>query len=1506
MLPRLVLSKQRQAATLRRLIDRRFIALSFLALAVLCFSLGMQAAQIIRPGPQPPEGLITLRGNTRPEAKPANDRGPVADDSPMEHMMLLLHRTPEQEQALEKFINDLHDPASPIFHHWITAEEFGRTYGAAPADISRVTDWLESQGLQVNLVYPNRILIDFSGSAGQVRQAFHTEIHHLMVNGQAHIANMSDPQIPAALGSIIKGIISLNDFRPQPMLRPRANYNAGWGYQLVAPADIATIYNFNPLFATGISGQGQTIVLIEDTDLYTTADWNTFRSVMGLASAYPLGSLTQVHPPSSPTNNCTDPGVNGADAEAALDVEWASAGAPSATTELASCADTMNFGGFIALQNLLNASGMPPAIVSISYGDYELTMGAAFNAYVSSLYQQAVAEGVSVFVSSGDSGAGFECGIAVSGFTSTPYNVSVGGTDFADTYQGLKATYWNSTNSAKFGSALSYVPEIPWNDSCASVLIADYAGILPTYGADGMCSSGEFIDIGGGSGGPSGCATGAPDSWAGASGSCAGYPKPSWQAGLLGNPNDGVRDVPDVSLFAANGIWEHYYVACYSDPNNGGRSCEGPPYTWAGFGGTSISSPIMAAAQALVNQASGSRWGNPNPAYYALARSEYGSGGNPSCVSSLGANVGATCVFRDVTQIPLLYTGTGTGGDNDQLCSGANCYAPSGIWGVLSSAPQTLTSVYVSFLGGGYTSAPSCTLTGGGGSGATCSASITGVVSSIQITNGGSGFSPFGMPVCTLTGGGGTGATCEAYPDMNGVIVGGAITNFGSGYTSAPTCTITRDYGGGATCTVTVTQGIAVSLTSPGSGFTGLPACVLSGGGGTDGTCAALATNSSEAYEPAFVATPGWDFTTGIGTVNAANLVASFVSGTATLSSTSLTFPPQALNTSSAAQSVTVTNTGTGNLIIMAVTISGPNASDFAKSLDTCTGATVVPSGACTVSVTFTPSSTSSESASLNFSDIAPNNPQTVSLTGNGSSAASGWQLEPGSFSQVSVGSDGTVWGLNGAGQVDMFNPQTQTWQPAPGSFTQIAVGASGFVWALNAAGQVYCYDSATQSWDQIPGTLSQIAVGSDGDVWGIGSSAQVYHFNPATQNLVQIPGTLAQIAVGYDGAVWGINAAQQIFRFNPGTQNWQQMPGALKRVAVGADGDVWGINNAGQTYHFNSLSQHWDNTPGSLVQIAVGSASNVWGIDASGAIWRFNAQAQAWNQIPGQLVQIAVGANGAVWGLNSAGQIYQFVEPTEPTQTLHQVGGVFAQIATGLDGEVWGIDASQQTWRYDPQRQGWDQMPVTLSEIRVGFGGNVWGLNAAGQIWQFNPSTQSWNQIQGSLAQLEVGADGSVWGIDSADRIWRFNPSTQGFAQILGTLAQLAVGADGTVWGINSADQIYRFNPSTQGWQQMPGGLAQIAGGSANNVWGLNAAGQIWRYDPELQKWDSIPGALTSIAVAFDGTVWGLNSANQIWRFNAQTQSWDSIPGALAQVSVAADAVVWGLNASGQTYEYW
>jgi subtilase family serine protease len=705
-------------------------------LRLLTFSLGaLGLAQVL--GAQPAgvparailEGidesrLVTLVNNTRPEAVAANDRGRVPDEFPMEHMLLELKRSPEREAALEGYIDELHDSTSPNFHKWLTPEEFNAHYGVARSDVDAVSGWLRARGFTVHGVQASGLMIDFSGTAGLVRQAYHTEIHNLEVGGVSHFANVSDPKIPAALASVVSGIVSLHNFHPKPQLVPRGDVPRGFytftnpngTFHALAAGDIATIYNLTPLFQAGISGQGQTVMVLEDTYLYSTADWTVFRNTFGLQN-YRSGSLSQVSPKGAVT--CSNPGFQGKksdpgygdDSEAAIDVEWASAAAPNAAIVLAACTDTSTtFGGLIALENVLNgpASNLP-SVVSISYGEAEATNGAAANAAYNAAYKQAVAEGVSIFVSSGDEGAASadngnvaKHGISVSGFTSTPYNVSVGGTDFGYTADNVPpSTYWSSTNSGTFSSALSYIQEIPWNDSCAGGLVASFVALTPLT----LCNNTEVTSSTGalnflqnaiaGSGGPSACATGTPSTADIVSGSCQGYPKPAFQRGLLGNPNDGVRDIPDVSLFASNGFWDAYYVVCWSNPDTsaavgGGFTCTGAPSTWAGFGGTSVSSPIMAAIQALVNQKTRSRWGNPNPTYYALANLEYDFGfGAHSCNSNTVNKSSNGCIFYDITQ-----------GDNDVVCHAkdkvlTNCYRPTGDkYGVLSTSNSSDSPAY--------------------------------------------------------------------------------------------------------------------------------------------------------------------------------------------------------------------------------------------------------------------------------------------------------------------------------------------------------------------------------------------------------------------------------------------------------------------------------------------------------------------------------------------------------------------------------------------------------------------------------------------------------------------------------------------------------------------------------------------------------------------------------------------------------------------------------------------
>ena len=278
--------------------------------------------------------------------------------------------------------------------------------------------------------------------------------------------------------------------------------------------------------------------------------------------------MSTIHPP-PPAGGapCTDPGVNsnGDDVEATLDAEWSSAAAPDATILVASCGDSATVDGVRQAIHHLIESASPPPIISVSYGICETENGATANAFFSTIYQQAAAEGISVFVATGDSGpedcapnytSPAKFGIGVNAWASTVNNVAVGGTDFSDTFDGTNKEYWGTSQGVPWGTAKSYVPEMAWNDTCASEQTIITFGYDTAYGADGFCNSTTaypyYIGTGGGEGGPSGCATGTPSIKGVVSGTCAGWRKPSYQA-LFGMPSDGVRDVPDVSMFASDG-----------------------------------------------------------------------------------------------------------------------------------------------------------------------------------------------------------------------------------------------------------------------------------------------------------------------------------------------------------------------------------------------------------------------------------------------------------------------------------------------------------------------------------------------------------------------------------------------------------------------------------------------------------------------------------------------------------------------------------------------------------------------------------------------------------------------------------------------------------------------------------------------------------------------------------------------------------------------------------------
>jgi len=626
-----------------------FIAAGSLNLCVPAF--GQERAQAVAPGPQSliteaidESQLAVLKGNTHPLARPQFDLGTAPATLPMERLLLVLKRSDAQETALRKLLDDQQDKNSPNYHKWMTPEQFGAQFGPTDADIQTITSWLRSHGFQVGTT-KGRTVLEFSGSASQVQEAFHTTIHKYVVNGEQHWANASDPSIPKALGPAVAGIDSLHDFPRRATNTFVGTYSeetkqlnsalpkytisgCGQSCYAVVPYDFAAIYDVLPLWNAGINGTGQTIAIVGRTNI-NQADPITFWSLFGLS--VPQNKLTV-------TLNGPDPGINGDEGEADIDIQWSGAVAPQALINFVTSQSTNTTDGVDLSAIYIVENNLAP-VMSESYGACELGMGTAGNQFYSTIWAQAAAQGISVFVSSGDNGSSgcddpggpAQYGLNVNGIASTPFNAAVGGTDFNQ--YNTWSTYWNSTNNATTQqSAKGYIPETTWNDSCTNSL-----AVILGYGstAEQACNNQQMFEDGGvnttaGSGGPSTCV----GNTQGVLGTCTkGYAKPSWQTGT-GTQTDQLRDLPDISLFASNGFLDSFYVICQQDLTLSVCNLS----NFVGYGGTSVASPAFAGIMALVNQKMGPQ-GVPGFALYKLVSKQ------PNAFHDIptGSTIGGAC-----------------------------------------------------------------------------------------------------------------------------------------------------------------------------------------------------------------------------------------------------------------------------------------------------------------------------------------------------------------------------------------------------------------------------------------------------------------------------------------------------------------------------------------------------------------------------------------------------------------------------------------------------------------------------------------------------------------------------------------------------------------------------------------------------------------------------------------------------------------------------------------------
>lgn len=586
---------------------------------------------------------VPLPGNLHPLATAENDRGPAPLALRADRLTIVLQRSAQQEANLQTYLHSLQDPNSANYRQWLTPAEFGQRFGVSDADIAAVQSWLESQGFTITRIPASRMAIEFSGTVAQVQTAFQTPIHSYVVHGEQHWANASAPQIPTALAPVIAGVASLNNFSPRSMAVRGPSGNFGVGphllqpalttgdatngfYLYFGPADAATVYNLPTSLNASHSGSlydgsGVTIGIAGDSNIDVAQNAN-YRATFGL--------------PANPTTvvvDGSDPGKNGDAIEAYLDTQVAGGIAPNANVVLYTAADTyLNAGLFLAITRALDDNKVD--ILNVSFGACESAMGAALNQYLHNLWQQAAAQGISVTVSTGDSGSAgcdnqntattAQLGLGVNGLASTPYNIAVGGTDFDALYSNFPSSFTSYVNTGNtytnHRSALKYIPERPWNNSTYFNRNSNLQNNL-AWNLSNFPGNQNIVAAGGG---VSSCVTVSGTSCS------AGYPVPSWQSSFAASATG--RNLPDVSLLAGNGLYGAIWALCTDlDTDSTGQvltDCAGTPTTGnnfnvTGVGGTSAAAPALAGILALAVQKTGTRLGQADPVLYNLAKNHY-------------------------------------------------------------------------------------------------------------------------------------------------------------------------------------------------------------------------------------------------------------------------------------------------------------------------------------------------------------------------------------------------------------------------------------------------------------------------------------------------------------------------------------------------------------------------------------------------------------------------------------------------------------------------------------------------------------------------------------------------------------------------------------------------------------------------------------------------------------------------------------------------------------------
>lgn len=559
---------------------------------------GMPATQTIQSPlrrlaaqPSPSEPKVALAGSVTDRPTTSTSLGHLPPDTHISAMSLIIKPSPAQQAALTQLLRDQQDPQSPSYHRWLTPQTFGDRFGMAPADLDILTAWLRAQGFEVAEVSESRNRIVFSGSAAQVETAFSVTLERFRRDGQTFFENRQPIRLPQSLTAVIGGVTGLSSYRLHshavrrdlPSFQPQ--YTSSTGLIALVPWDFRQLFDINPLIGSGSDGSGVKIGVIGQS-AFSSTQISDFQLKTGQQSKLPNVVLV----PNTGSSNL----VEGDEDESEIDLEYSSGTAPGASvqfvytgcttsassTALPNTTDCQNDGVNTALIYAITNDIAP--ILTFSYGACEAKIASYASSTLEPMLEQANAQGQTILVSSGDSGAatcdqGADAraatqGLSVSYPASSAYVTAVGGTQ-------LSANGFASTNNSYGGSAISYFSEQAWNDTSS----------LGTLSASGGGVSKIFS-------------------------------KPAWQVGTS-VPQDGFRDVPDVAFPASVSTVPYFActanASCQADTTIGGTSTTSDGGL---YGGTSLSAPNFAAMLAVIEQKNASGpLGNINPALYALA-----------------------------------------------------------------------------------------------------------------------------------------------------------------------------------------------------------------------------------------------------------------------------------------------------------------------------------------------------------------------------------------------------------------------------------------------------------------------------------------------------------------------------------------------------------------------------------------------------------------------------------------------------------------------------------------------------------------------------------------------------------------------------------------------------------------------------------------------------------------------------------------------------------------------